>query len=131
MNIRIGRSGHRHSHKQSRDKHSSHQQRRKHVSESSSESSDLEPEEEKLEVTEGYRLYQERKQQRRLEEQSKAAALMDGGLNLRKIDFKDFPNYKRKLVVQNIPKEVSEEEITNYFYTVLSSISKVQCKCLP
>ena len=51
----------------------------------------------------------------------------DGGLKLRKVELKDFPNYKRKLVVQNIPMEVSEDEVMNYFYTVLSSISKEQC----
>lgn len=53
-------------------------------------------------MTEGYRLYQERKRQRKLEEEKKAAALiegMEGGLKLRKVDLVDFPNYKRKLVV--------------------------------
>ena len=49
---------------------------------------------------------------------------MEGGLKLRKVDLKDFPNYKRKLVVQNIPLEFTEEQIMNYFFTVLSSIAK-------
>ena len=46
---------------------------------------------------------------------------------IRKLDLKDFPNYKRKLVVQNIPIEVTEEEIMNYFYTVLSATAKEEC----
>jgi splicing factor U2AF 65 kDa subunit len=78
-------------------------------------------------VTEGYRLYLERRKQKRLEEKRRAAALnegMEGGLKLRKVDLKDFPNYKRKLVVQNIPLEFTEEQIMNYFFTVLSSIAK-------
>lgn len=51
---------------------------------------------------------------------------MEGGLKLRKVDLKDFPNYKRKLVVQNIPLEVPEEEIMNYFFTVLSATAKAE-----
>jgi hypothetical protein len=34
---------------------------------------------------------------------------MEGGLKLRKVDLKDFPNYKRKLVVSNIPLDVTED----------------------
>ena len=49
---------------------------------------------------------------------------MEGGLRLRKVDLADFPNYKRKLVVQNVPPDASEKEIMNYFFTVLSSFSK-------
>ena len=49
---------------------------------------------------------------------------MEGGLKLRKVDLKDFPNHKRKLVVQNIPLEYTEEQIMNYFFTVLSSVAK-------
>lgn len=65
-----------------------------------------------IEVTEGYRLYLERKKQKRLDEKKRAAALsegMEGGLKVRKVEIKDFPNYKRKLVVQNIPLEYTEE----------------------
>jgi hypothetical protein len=53
-------------------------------------------------VTEGYRLYLEKKRQRRLEEKMRAAAYsegMEGNLKLRKVELKDFPNHKRKLVV--------------------------------
>ena len=55
---------------------------------------------------------------------------MEGGLKLRKVDIKDFPNYKRKLVVQNIPLEFTEEQIMNYFFTVLSTIAKTECKII-
>lgn len=75
-----------------------------------------------MEVTAGYKLYQERKKQRKIEEQKRAAALlegMEGGSKVRRVELKDFPNYKRKLVVQNIPTETTDEEIMNYFYTVL------------
>lgn len=34
----------------------------------------------------------------------------------RKISLEDFPNFKRKLVVQNIPKGYDEEQIMNFFY---------------
>mmetsp|Transcript_33135 Transcript_33135/g.32263 ORF Transcript_33135/g.32263 Transcript_33135/m.32263 type:complete len:182 (+) Transcript_33135:93-638(+) len=44
----------------------------------------------------------------------------------RKIDLNDFPHYKRKLVIQNIPIDQSREEIMNYFYTILSQYSKEQ-----
>jgi len=74
-------------------------------------------------VTDGYNLYKERKKQRRIDEEKKAAALLDGmegGLKIRKIEMKDFPNYKRKLVVQNIPMDSPEDEIMNYFYTILA-----------
>lgn len=87
-----------------------------------------------MEITEGYRLYMEKKKLKRVEEKKKAAALsegMEGGLKLRKVDLKDFPNYKRKLVVSNIPLDVTEEEIMNYFFTVLSSIAKEQYKKNP
>jgi hypothetical protein len=60
-------------------------------------------------VTDGYRLYKEMKIKKKLEEQKKAAALLEGidkavettdGLTkIRKMELKDFPNYKRKLVV--------------------------------
>lgn len=69
-----------------------------------------------------------------MEEKKKAAALsegMEGGLNLRKVDLKDFPNYKRKLVVSNIPLEVSEEDIMNYFFSVLSQVAKEQYRKNP
>jgi hypothetical protein len=58
--------------------------------------------EDDIEVTEGYRLYLEKKRQRRLEEKMRAAAYsegMEGNLKLRKVELKDFPNHKRKLVV--------------------------------
>lgn len=81
-----------------------------------------------IEVTEGYRIYLEKKRLKRLEEKKRAAAAlsegMEGGLKLRRVELKDFPNYKRKLVVQGIPLEFSDEDIMNYFFTVLSSISK-------
>jgi hypothetical protein len=50
----------------------------------------------------------ERRKKKRLEEKKRASQLnegMEGGLKLRKVELKDFPNHKRKLVVQNIPLE--------------------------
>lgn len=49
-------------------------------------------------------------------------------MKLRKVELKDFPNFKRKLVVQNVPFDQSEEEIMNYFFTILSQYSKETCK---
>jgi len=49
---------------------------------------------------------------------------MEGELKLRKVEIKDFPHPKRKLVVQNIPMDASEDEVMNYFYTILSQFSK-------
>jgi len=44
-------------------------------------------------------------------------------LKPRKITFDDFPNYKRKLVVQNIGLSESESDIMNYFYGILANVS--------
>ncbi len=51
-------------------------------------------------------MYKEMKRQKKLEEEARAAALLEGmkegegeGLKLRKVDLKEFPNFKRKLVV--------------------------------
>lgn len=69
----------------------------------------------------------ERRKKKRLEEKKRASKLnegMEGGLKLRKVELKDFPNHKRKLVVQNIPLEYTEEQIMNYFFTVLSTVAK-------
>ena len=51
-------------------------------------------------------------------------------MKLRKVDINDFPNYKRKLVVLNIPLDVEEEEVMNYFFTILNTVSKTPCKLL-
>lgn len=42
----------------------------------------------------------------------------------RKVSFEDFPNFKRKLVVQNIPLSQSEEDIMQYFFGILARVSK-------
>ena len=41
-------------------------------------------------------------------------------LEIRKVELKDFPNQKKKLVVQNIPLDVEEKEINQYFFTILA-----------
>ena len=50
--------------------------------------------------------------------------LTNNKLKIRKVEIKDFPNYKKLLVVQNIPLDISEEEIEQYFYTVLVGNNK-------
>ena len=40
-------------------------------------------------------------------------------LNLRKLDLKDFPNHKKLLIVMNIPFDISESEISDYFKGVV------------
>ena len=35
----------------------------------------------------------------------------------------DFPNYKRKLVVQFVPATETEEDIMNYFYEILARVT--------
>lgn len=47
-------------------------------------------------------MYLEKRRKKRLDEKKRAVALsegMEGGLKLRKVELKDFPSYKRKLVV--------------------------------
>ena len=61
-----------------------------------------------------------------MEIERRAAAKLEG-INVdskpRKVTFDDFPNFKRKLVVQNIPLSQTEEEITNHFFLILSQVS--------
>ena len=61
-----------------------------------------------------------------MEIERRAAAKLEG-INVdskpRKVTFDDFPNFKRKLVVQNIPLSQSEQDITNYFFQILSQVS--------
>ena len=45
-------------------------------------------------------------------------------MEIRKVGLEDFPNHKKKLVVQNIPLDVKEDEIMKYFYTILSQTTK-------
>ena len=41
----------------------------------------------------------------------------------RKVSFEDFPNLHRKLVVQNIPLSQSQEDIMQYFFSILARVS--------
>lgn len=41
----------------------------------------------------------------------------------RKVSFEDFPNFKRKLVVQNIPLSQAESEIMQFFFNILKSVT--------
>ena len=124
----LGRSPQKRS-KRSRDKNRKRRHERKYSPSSSSKSSsDLhssEPSQERAETTtEGQKLYQERKKLRKLEEEKTTAAIlqgMEGELKLRKVELSDFQNYKRKLVILNIPTDVAKEELNDYFYTVLQS----------
>ena len=69
--------------------------------------------ESKSEDNEGYRQYKKLRDERRkmrsiiakdrLEQQAKNSTL-----EIRKVDLKDFPNSKKKLVVQNIPLDIPE-----------------------
>lgn len=59
-----------------------------------------------------------------MEEEKSAAAIlqgMEGELKLRKVELSDFSNYKRKLVILNIPHDSSKDEIMNYFFTILQT----------
>mmetsp|Transcript_6813 Transcript_6813/g.11489 ORF Transcript_6813/g.11489 Transcript_6813/m.11489 type:complete len:310 (+) Transcript_6813:324-1253(+) len=49
--------------------------------------------------------------------------LAQNKLEARRVDLKDFPNSKKKLVVQNIPLDVSEHEINQFFFTVLAQVA--------
>ena len=52
--------------------------------------------------------------------------------DVRKLDLeKDFPNYKKKLVVQHLPHNIQEQQILEYFYEILSSVSHVQYAWCP
>ena len=44
-------------------------------------------------------------------------------LEIRKVTMKDFPNHKKKLVVQNIPLEATETQIDNFFFSILAQTS--------
>lgn len=62
-----------------------------------------------------------------MEEEKKTSAILDGiegELKLRKVSLEDFQNYKRKLVVLNIPVDASKDDIMNYFFTILQSLNK-------
>lgn len=39
------------------------------------------------------------------------------------MSFEDFPNFKRKLVVQNVPLSQSEQDIMEYFFGILTRVS--------
>jgi hypothetical protein len=55
----------------------------------------------------------------RLKKERKEASATQ--VNCRPLDLEtDFPNYKRKLVVQFIPADQTEAEIMNYFYGILA-----------
>lgn len=51
--------------------------------------------------------------------------MRDVNLDLRTVSLKDFPNAKKKLVIQNIPLEAIESEIESFFYTILKTASGV------
>ena len=55
----------------------------------------------------------------RLEQQAKNSTL-----EMRKVDLKDFPNSKKKLVVQNIPLDIPESEIAEFFFMILVQSNK-------
>ena len=62
-----------------------------------------------------------------LEKERRAAAQLEGidvQAKPRKITLEDFPNWKRKIVVQNIPLSESNSDIMAYFYSILSRVSK-------
>ena len=72
--------------------------------------------------TAAYELYLKTRRERA--ELAKSSTI-DPNKKCRKLDIEaDFPNYKRKLVVQYIPPIHSEEDIMSYFYGILSQVSQ-------
>ena len=73
-------------------------------------------------------LYKARREARRKKRQQQIKERIDRETNFklepRKVDLKDFPNSKKKLVVQNIPLDVSEQEINQFFFTILSQVAE-------
>lgn len=66
----------------------------------------------------------ERLKARQATHQKKMEMQTNHSLEKRKVDLKEFPNYKKKLVILYIPLEVAEDEISQFFYTILSGSSK-------
>ena len=79
------------------------------------------------ETNAAYELYKKQKREKMLERERRAQAKLEGidvAAKPRKISLDDFPNWKRKIVVQNIPLSQSTQEIMAYFYSILSQVSK-------
>ena len=49
-------------------------------------------------------------------------------LEVRKVTLSDFPNAKKKLVIQNIPFEANEQDINQFFFSILSQASGIDYK---
>ena len=94
--------------------------KRKHSGSSSSSSDQSES---SVEYTETYLLYKKHREEkaasRLLAHEKKILMQTNTLLNLRKLDLKDFPNYKKLLVVMNIPFDVSENDVCSYFKGVV------------
>jgi hypothetical protein len=105
-----------------RDRHRHHHHHHKHRRRSSSSSSDYR-EQERNETNEAYDLYKRKREERRAEYERRAAAKLEGltaDQKPKKLTVEEFPSYKRKLVVQNIPIAQSNEDIMNYFFGILA-----------
>jgi len=101
----------------------SHRHRDKHRHSSSSSGS---REQDRNETNEAYELYRKKREERRIEYERRAAAKLEGinaNSKPRKLTVEDFPSYKRKLVVQNIPISQSTEDIMNYFFGILAQVT--------
>lgn len=76
--------------------------------------------------SEAYELYKRKKRERQLEQERIATAKLswiDTEQKPRKLSFQDFPNFKRKLVVQGIPLSQSTDDIMAYFFSILASLA--------
>lgn len=77
--------------------------------------------------TDAYRLYQKQRAEKRKIREQKAQQRLEmqakNKLDIRKVTMKDFPNHKKKLVIQNIPLDATEAEIDSFFFAILAQTS--------
>ena len=113
-------SHHRRDRRRSRSSDEGSERRRsRHQRRDRSNSSDL-----AKQRNEVYELYKKKKREKQLEAEKIAAAKLQGidvHSKPRKVSFEDFPNFKRKLVVQNIPLSQSESDIMQFFFGILTT----------
>lgn len=97
-------------------KHRSKRRSRSRDRRRSSSSSSLYSDEPQQETNAAYQLYMKLKRERERAE--------GNPVKCRSLDLEtDFPNYKRKLVVQHIPGDQTAPQILDYFYGILAQVS--------
>ena len=86
-------------------------------------------EDENVEYTETYLEYkkqqEERIKARKLkQEKTKQMQHQTSLLEIRPVTLKDFPNYKKLLIISNIPFEVTNSEVEAFFYTLIAGTTQ-------